>query len=90
MKYHHLNASKIHLNKTTIANGKKNKQITIAHIITTKANGMYKITLYMKEMAKQIAYTIYDAHQAKKSRIFLIFILCFIWKEYEKPQEYRS
>lgn len=51
---------------------------------------MYKITLYIKEMTKQIAYTIYDAHQAKKSRIFLIFILCFIWKEYEKPQEYRS
>lgn len=48
---------------------------------------MYKITLYMKEMTKQIAYTIYDAHQAKKSRIFLIFILYFIWKEYDKPQE---
>ena len=80
---------KIQIDKITIANGKQNKPITIASMITIEANGMNKMELYMKATTKQIAYKITNAQPIKKSVIFLIFsFYVFIEKEHNKPQEY--
>ena len=82
---------KIQIDKITIANGKQNKPITIASMITIEANGMNKIELYMKAATKQIVYKITNVQPIKKSVIFLIFhFYVFIKKEYNKPQEYCS
>ena len=64
---------KIQIDKITIANGKQNKPITIASMITIKANGINKIELSMKAATKQNTYKITNAQQIKKSVIFLIF-----------------
>ena len=69
---------KIHIDKTIIAIGKKNKHNSIMQIIAIKANGTNIIELYMKDRTKQIVYTIDNAHPTKKSSIFLILSLCFI------------
>ena len=64
---------KTQITNMTIAIGKKNKPITIASMINIEANGMNKMELYIKAIAKQIAYIIASAHTFKKSIIFLIF-----------------
>lgn len=57
---------KIQINKITIANGKQNKPITIASMITIGANSMNKIELHLKATTKQIANKITNAQSPKK------------------------
>lgn len=81
--------NKPQIDKITKANGKQNKPITIASMITIKANGINRIELSMKAITKQIAHKITNVQSIKKSVIFLIFsFYVFAKKEHYKPQEY--